>query len=147
MNIIAHRGVRGLELENSLASLEAALQYDVDAIEFDVHLTGDGQLVVMHDTTTRRTAGGNVRIRDVSLADLRKIQLKNGQQIPTLSEALSLMDGRHVYIDIKAEGCADPLVDMLKKYRKYQPALYRTFPENSLVSGSCSLTRKRSSIS
>src|SRR5690242_16888628 len=116
MKIIAHRGARGLELENSLASLQAALTFDVDAIEFDVHLTKDGQLVVMHDATTRRTANENIRISDVTLDELRRLRLKNDQQIPTLAEALQLMDNRHVFIDIKGKGCADPIVELLKNY-------------------------------
>lgn len=127
--IIAHRGARGLELENSLASLQAALAFDVDAIEFDVHLTKDGQLVVMHDATTRRTATDNVRISDVTLDELRKLRLKNNQQIPTLDEALGLMENRHVFIDIKGKGCADPLVELIKNhplvtasYESYRPS-------------------------
>lgn len=116
MKIIAHRGARGLELENSLASLQTALDFDVDAIEFDIHRTKDNELVVMHDTTTRRTARQNVRIRDVTLAELQQIQLKNDQQIPTLSEALQQTKGKEVFIDIKGADCAEPLVKLLGNF-------------------------------
>jgi glycerophosphoryl diester phosphodiesterase len=116
MKIIGHRGTRGTELENSLASIRAALQLDLDAIEFDIHHTSDGVLMVIHDSTTARVADQVVRISDVTYAELSKIQLRNGQHIPTLKEVLKLAGSHPLYIDIKDTGSAEPLVRLLKDY-------------------------------
>ena len=116
MKIIGHRGARGTELENSLASIQAALALDLDAIEFDIHRTRDDQLVVMHDATTKRTAGEDVRIADVTLDELRHVRLQNEQAIPTLEEVLQLAGDHALYIDIKDEGTVPLLLQLLKQY-------------------------------
>jgi len=116
MKIIGHRGARGVELENSLASIEAALKLDVDAIEFDIHRTSDDVFVVIHDATTGRVAEQNVRVSDVTFTELRAIRLKNGQQIPTLEEVLQVAGNRSLYIDIKVPDSAEPLLQLVDKY-------------------------------
>jgi glycerophosphoryl diester phosphodiesterase len=118
MKIIGHRGTRGTELENSLASIRAALQLDLDAVEFDIHRTSDGVLMVIHDPTTARVADEKVRICDVTYAKLSKIQLRDGQHIPTLREVLDMAGSHPLYIDIKDSGCAEPLVQLLAEYPK-----------------------------
>lgn len=55
---IGHRGAAGYEPENTLASFKKALQLRVDGIEFDVHLSQDGKIVVMHDNKVDRTTNG-----------------------------------------------------------------------------------------
>ncbi len=116
MKIIGHRGARGIELENSVASIRSAMELNIDAIEFDIHRTRDNVLVVIHDPTTKRVADQNKRIRDITYKELQSIRLNNGQQIPTLAEALAIADSRAVYIDIKDAGTAEPLVSLLQSY-------------------------------
>lgn len=116
MKIIGHRGARGTELENSLAAIQKALEFNIDAVEFDIHRTKDDVLVVMHDATTRRTGESAVRIADVSFAELQQIRLQNGQVIPTLDDVLSLIGDREVYIDVKDTGTAPLLLESLRKY-------------------------------
>jgi glycerophosphoryl diester phosphodiesterase len=116
MKIIGHRGARGVELENSIASIEAAFKLDVDAIEFDIHRTSDDVFVVIHDATTGRVAEQDVRVRDVTYAELRAIRLKNGQQIPTLEEVLRIAGNRSLYIDIKDPDSAGPLLQLVDKH-------------------------------
>lgn len=118
MKIIAHRGAGGAELENSLSSISAAFKLDVDAVEFDIHHTKDDVLVVMHDVTTGRTASEDVRIKDVTFKRLRAIQLHNGQQVPTLEEVLGQAGRQTIYIDIKDDGCAVPLLRLLRQFPK-----------------------------
>jgi glycerophosphoryl diester phosphodiesterase len=116
--IIGHRGARGIELENSIASIRAALALDVDAVEFDVHRTSDGEIVVLHDDTTRRVADKNVRVNETTFKELQTLQLKNGQQIPTFEDVLKLAGSKPIYIDIKDSGCAEKLLRVLRKYPK-----------------------------
>lgn len=116
MKIIGHRGSRGTELENSLASFRAAVKLKIDGFEFDIHRTLDGQLVVMHDDTTGRTANKKLRINDATFAQLQKIQLKNGQPIPTPAEIFDIAGDFPIYLDIKDSGCADKIVELLRAY-------------------------------
>lgn len=128
MKIIAHRGDRGVALENSLASIQAGLALDIDAVELDVHLTSDGELVVMHDATTARVATTDVRIADITLAELQKLQLKNGQQISTLQEVLTIAAGKAIYIDIKDQGTAAALVAITRRYPAVEVAFVSRLP-------------------
>jgi glycerophosphoryl diester phosphodiesterase len=115
--IIGHRGAAGLALENSHDSLLAALGHDIDAIEFDIHHTSDGKLVVLHDSHTGRIAEKKVLVGHKTLAELQTIRLKNGQHIPTLEEIFKLVgDNKPMVIDIKDNGCADELLRLLEKY-------------------------------
>jgi glycerophosphoryl diester phosphodiesterase len=119
--IIGHRGAAGLALENSHDSLIAALDHEMDGIEFDVRKTKDGQLVVMHDKHTGRIAQQKVSVNLRTLAELQAIKLKNGQHIPTLEEVCTLIgDKMMMVIDIKDGGSSDELLRVLKKFPKAQ---------------------------
>jgi glycerophosphoryl diester phosphodiesterase len=115
--IIGHRGAAGLALENSQDSLLAALDHDIDGIEFDVRRTKDGQLAVMHDSHTGRIARKKVLVSHKTLEELQAITLKNGQHIPSLDEVMSLVAGKtQAVIDIKDNGSADGILKVLEKY-------------------------------
>jgi glycerophosphoryl diester phosphodiesterase len=115
--IIGHRGAAGLALENSEDSLIAALGHDIDAIEFDIHRTKDDELVVLHDSHTGRIADKKVLVNYKTLEELQAIKLKNGQHIPSLEEIFKLIgDQKPMVIDIKDNGCAEPLLKLLERY-------------------------------
>lgn len=116
--IIAHRGASGTALENSFAAIRKALAADVDAIEFDIHLTRDRQVVVIHDSHTARVADTTVHIRDLTLKELQKLSLKNGQTIPTLDEVLDIVGEKPIFIDIKDDGSAAPLLAVLSRHSR-----------------------------
>jgi len=112
--IIGHRGAAGLALENSHESMLAALDYAIDAIEFDVRRTRDGHLVVLHDPHTGRIADEKVLVRTKTLRELQALRLKNGQQISTLEEVLSVIGGQKpVVIDIKDAGSSQAVLAAL----------------------------------
>jgi glycerophosphoryl diester phosphodiesterase len=114
--IIGHRGAAGLALENSHDSLIAALNHNIDAIEFDVRLTKDKKLVVMHDKHTGRIAKRKVFVNHKTLAELETIKLKNGQHIPTFEEVIELIGNKKpVVIDIKDNGSAAEILRVLKE--------------------------------
>lgn len=117
MKIIAHRGASGLALENTLESIKAALDLKIDAVEFDIRHTKDNQLVVIHDDHTGRIADTRINVHEATLAELQKIRLHNGQQIPTLEKVLKLTSGKkHIVIDIKDTNVSKELTRLLKKY-------------------------------
>jgi len=94
--VAAHRGGAGLWPENSLLGFRQALALGVDALEFDLHLTADGEVVVMHDPTLERTTTAAGRVRDLKLTDLAAARLKardgtvTDEPIPTFARVLEL---------------------------------------------------------
>lgn len=85
---IGHRGVMGVEPENTLRSFIRAEQSGMDAIELDLHLSKDGALVVMHDADVDRTTDGNGPIADKTLAELRELDAGGGERVPVFDEVL-----------------------------------------------------------
>ncbi|WP_142215800.1 glycerophosphodiester phosphodiesterase family protein [Streptomyces sp. SLBN-118] len=85
---IGHRGVMGVEPENTLRSFVRAEQSGMDAIELDLHLSKDGALVVMHDADVDRTTDGNGPIADKTLAELRELDAGEGERVPVFEEVL-----------------------------------------------------------
>jgi glycerophosphoryl diester phosphodiesterase len=80
--IIGHRGAAGYEPENTLLSFRRAINIGVDWIEFDLHRSADGYLVVIQDDTVDRTTDGQGKVSDMTLEALKKQDAGNGQQIP-----------------------------------------------------------------
>ncbi len=93
---VAHRGLHGLKPrtpENSLAAFGEAIKRGY-AIEIDIHITSDGEVVVFHDGDLRRMCGVEGKIGDMTLKELKKLRLKDSdEQIPTLKECLELVSG------------------------------------------------------
>ncbi|MBQ1331462.1 MAG: metallophosphoesterase, partial [Lachnospiraceae bacterium] len=99
MNYWAHRGFSRLYPENTLTAFRAACEYDIAGIEFDVQLSSDGELVVIHDETVDRTTDGTGEVRAKTLEELRTLKIIAGfgtenagrfEQIPTMTEVLEV---------------------------------------------------------
>jgi glycerophosphoryl diester phosphodiesterase len=95
--VAAHRGGAALWPENSLLAFRSALALGVDALELDLHLTADGEVVVLHDPTLERTSTGRGAVRDARLTDLASVRLKTSEgaataeRVPTLAQVLDLV--------------------------------------------------------
>jgi glycerophosphoryl diester phosphodiesterase len=91
--IAAHRGGALLWPENSLTAFRGALGLGVDLVELDVHLTKDGEVVVIHDPTLERTTTGRGAVRDHAWAELGAVTVKGttGERPPKLEEVLDLI--------------------------------------------------------
>jgi glycerophosphoryl diester phosphodiesterase len=99
MKIFGHRGARGLAPENTIASFKRALEYNVDAIELDVHLTKDGQLVCVHDPVIPAGAE-SYHVPEYTYAELRSVK----PDLPTLAQAVRSIHRRvPVIIEIKKD--------------------------------------------
>src|SRR5215212_1353200 len=101
--IIAHRGNSAMRPENTLLAFREALTVGADLVEMDVQLTKDGQVVVLHDVTVNRTTDGEGSVRDMTLAEVKKLEASfpakfdsqyKGERIPTLRESLSCSAGK-----------------------------------------------------
>ena len=94
---IAHRGLHSIVKdtpENSLKSFLLAADYGY-AIEIDIHLTRDGEVVVFHDDDLKRMCGVDRKIGDMTLKEIKKCRLmRSGHAIPTLSECLAAVNGK-----------------------------------------------------
>jgi glycerophosphoryl diester phosphodiesterase len=118
--IIAHRGASHDAPENTIAAIMLAWEQQADAVEFDVYLSKDGQIVLMHDATTKRTAGVDRKVVDQTLAELRKLDVGGwkdrrfaGERIATLAEALDrIPSGKRALIEVK---CGPEIVPELKR--------------------------------
>ncbi len=114
--ITGHRGARNLWPENSLTGFRNAITLGVDAIEFDVHLTRSGELVVIHDAMLERTAEGSGPVQDLSV-EARKATLLKGtaEAIPTLGEVLEVLaanKGIDLHVEIKIDETGTPYADI-----------------------------------
>lgn len=105
--IFAHRGASGYAPENTLEAFRLAMEQGADGIELDVHLTKDGEVVVIHDETLNRTSNGQGKVRDYTLEELKKFSFHNhmekykGVQIPTLKEVLDLVENSSMKVNIE----------------------------------------------
>lgn len=109
--LIAHRGLSGLERENTCASFIAAGNRSYYGIETDVHLTKDNIFVISHDANTKRVSPFNEEIKNLNYSDLIKIDYydintnltKPYIKIPTLKEYLELCEKyeKHSVVEIK----------------------------------------------
>ena len=89
---IGHRGAKGHVVENTLASIQKALDFGVHGIEIDVHLCKSGELVVFHDFTLDRITNGSGEISAFTLSELKQFKIEDKFEIPTLEEVLNIIN-------------------------------------------------------
>jgi len=112
--IAAHRGGAALWPENSLAAFRGAAALGVAAVEFDIHLTADGEIVVIHDPTLDRTTDGRGAIAELTWADIAKARLRGApdksERVPRLAAVLAVLApaGVVAWIEIKARTDGKP---------------------------------------
>lgn len=132
---VAHRGASAYAPENTVAAFDEAVRLGARAIEFDLHLTADGDPVVIHDATLERTTAGSGRVRDQTLVDLLRLDAGGwmhrrfqGTRIPTLDEAL-LAIGPHALpvIELKVLVPGELLLSHLKKYDLVRDCVVMSF--------------------
>ena len=88
VQIIGHRGARGIEPENTMRSFRKALELKVDLIECDVHMTKDDHIVLIHDHTVDRTTNATGPVNGFTFEEIRRLDAGKGEIIPTLQELL-----------------------------------------------------------
>ncbi|WP_350286338.1 glycerophosphodiester phosphodiesterase family protein [uncultured Croceitalea sp.] len=106
--VIGHRGAAGYETENTLASIQKAMDLDVDMIEIDVFNISSGETVVFHDERLERLSNAGGRIEEYNIFDLRQVILDGNHQIPQLQQVLRLIDNKvKLNIELKGPNTAD----------------------------------------
>ena len=134
--LVAHRGGRYEVEENTLPAFASALEAGITGYELDVHITADGEYVIMHDSNVSRMCGSDGVIEKMTLAELRALKTLKGNLIPTLGEVLALFNRYEgIYVEFEMKTTSKDLYpeNLLHKYAEdVVAAVYAAKPANSL---------------
>jgi len=139
--VSGHRGLKVSFPENTLLAFRQALEACVDMLEFDLRLTKDRKLVVIHDETVDRTTNGTGRVGDLTLEELRTLDAGGwfgkpfeGLKIPTFEELCELLAGYPevlLNVEIKPSGdaleAADRAVETLRAFGDLERCVFTSF--------------------
>jgi glycerophosphoryl diester phosphodiesterase len=138
--IFAHRGASHSSPENTLAAFEKAIKFNADAVEFDVKLTKDQQVVIIHDNSLDRTTNGSGRVNNHTLSELKNLDAGShfgseysGERIPTLDEVFSQL-GNRIYLNVELTNYATPrdplpqkVSEIVKNHKLQENILFSSF--------------------
>jgi glycerophosphoryl diester phosphodiesterase len=114
---IGHRGAMGHETENTLASIQKALDLNVDMIEIDVFKISSGEIVVFHDEEIDRLTNGRGAIESLNLNAIKNLSVKGNHKIPLLIEVLDVVDHKvPVNIELKGPGTSEGVLEIINSY-------------------------------
>jgi glycerophosphoryl diester phosphodiesterase len=132
--IIGHRGANAIAPENTLKAFQKAIELKADYVEFDVHQSKDGEIVIIHDSDTLRTTRHKGSIPKMTLAEIKKLDAGEGEQIPTLDELIQIAKGKiGLQLEIKAPGMAQKIVDKLRSANLIESTIVSSFNHNELL--------------
>lgn len=139
---IAHRGSRVLWPENTDTSFQGAYDMGYRHFETDLHLTADGILVCFHDPTVDRTTEATGRVEDFSLAELQSLDAgyrhgtsdgfsfrDSGARVPTLEWLLTTFPDVSVVVDLKCDGLAGPLAELVDGIDAHERLIVGSFSD------------------
>ena len=144
--IFAHRGASAHAPENTLPAFELALQRGADALELDVKLCADGEVVVLHDQTVDRTTDGTGDIRQLSLAEIKQLDAGShfdiafrGETIPTLAEVFETV-GKRTFFNIELtnytsmlDALPENVTHLVKKHALQRRVMFSSFNPIALI--------------
>lgn len=130
---IGHRGARAYEPENTIRSFMRALELGVNAVELDVRKTKDDGLVVIHDDKVDRTTNGKGLVSELTLKEIKSLITDKGERIPTLEEALELLDKKvRILIELKEAGVEDQVMKIVRDKSLEDNVIIISFHEEAL---------------
>lgn len=149
MIIVGHRGAMGTAPENTMASFRRGLALGADFLECDVHLTQEGEVVVIHDETLERTTNGKGRVSDHALSRIRRLDAGlwfskrfKGEKVPRLDKLLSWVSSRKtafgkplglvVELKGKSEGLAEKVSRLIQRNGMEERVLVISFQHETL---------------
>jgi glycerophosphoryl diester phosphodiesterase len=115
-NFIGHRGAKGEKSENTLCAIKYALDLGLQGVEIDVHSTLDNQLIVIHDAHLDRTTHSTGPVAQKTLKQIKQIQTKEFEKIPTLEEVVDLVKsyGKCLMIELKAAHLEKKVYELIR---------------------------------
>lgn len=144
---IGHRGAKAYVAENTIESIQKALDLGVDGIEIDVHVCASGELVVFHDFTLDRMTNGTGEVAKKILSELKELQVDGHYKIPTLEEVLDVINKTCLLnIELKGRDTAAKTVEVIERYInqkgwKYGDFIVSSFQHHELED-ICKLNKK-----
>lgn len=125
MQIIGHRGARGEAPENTLGGFQYLRDLGIRAVEFDVRLSKQQELVIIHDENFLRTTGIDLSLAQASIADIQDLNFahpisdwQHTESLPRLHQVMQIChDFDHIEVEVKAvdtQNQADELVEFLE---------------------------------
>lgn len=140
--IIAHRGASAYATENSLLALEMTAEFEATWVEYDVQLTADNRLVVVHDENLKRLTGHNVWVKELTLAEIQALPLQHSMQqektqyIPSLEQWLDLAAQLGIKHNLELK-CEEAEVSALVNAVVSCVRAYQLNPEHIVFSSFC----------
>lgn len=142
--VIAHQGGDGLRPGNTMIAFEHAVELGVDMLEMDMHMTADGVMVILHDTTVDRTTDGSGAVKDMTLAQIKALDAAyhwpttdeenhpyrgQGITIPTLEEIFIAFPDMPMNVEIKQveQPVGQPLCQLIRQYGMEDKVLVASF--------------------
>jgi glycerophosphoryl diester phosphodiesterase len=115
LRTVGHRGASALAPENTLRAFELAIENSLDIVELDVHLSRDGQLVVIHDPDLARVGGRHLLVAELTAQELAGIDVGDGFGVPRLTDVFQLARGRlGLYVELKARRTGAALGELVQ---------------------------------
>ena len=139
VKMIAHRGLSGIEMENTSAAFKAACERSYYGIETDVHVTKDGKYIIFHDDGTDRLCEQNLIIEKTDFEILRSLKFKDGiSEMPTLSEYLQVVSRykKVAVIELKKpmrENNIEEIIEICKREYTLDKIIFISFDIENLV--------------
>ncbi len=147
--VIAHQGGDGVWPGETMLAYQNAVDLGVDVLEMDIHITKDGELILMHDETVDRTTDGTGEIESMTLTDLKKLDAAydwspdegktfpyrgQGIQVATLEEIFQAFPEMRMTIEIKKTNSpmAKPFCDLIREYNMQDKVLVASFHDERL---------------
>ncbi|THA23515.1 glycerophosphodiester phosphodiesterase [Streptomyces sp. RKND-216] len=131
MLTVGHRGLMGVEPENTLRSFRRADREGVDVIELDLHLSSDGALVVMHDAEVDRTTDGTGPVSGFTLTELRELDAGRGERVPVFEEVVAAVKAP-LQAEIKDAAAARVLAEAIEKHDLHERVTVISFHDEAL---------------
>ncbi|MFF2481724.1 glycerophosphodiester phosphodiesterase [Paenibacillus sp. NPDC058071] len=148
--ILGHRGASGYAPENTMEAFRLAIQQHADGFEIDIHITKDGEIVVIHDDTIDRTSNGTGVVTELTLAELKQFNYNVGfeeqfptAEIPTLSQVLELVKAHDLYLNIeikdimtntgKYDGLNIAAANLVKEFGLVDQVIFSSFNHHSMA--------------
>ncbi|MFD6209789.1 glycerophosphodiester phosphodiesterase [Peribacillus sp. NPDC060253] len=146
IKIFAHRGSKGTHPENTMAAFQKAAEIGAEGIEFDVHLSSDGELVIIHDETLDRTTSLTGYVKDHSAQMLKTADAGGkfskkflGEPIPFLTDVFDWARGNALLMNIEIktdklayEGIEQKIIDAIRQYRMESRVVLSSFNHESI---------------
>ena len=149
--LAAHRGEKKYHPENTMPAFVAALEAGVDMIETDIHMTADGELIIMHDRSALRTAGVDRFVTDMTLSEIKELDAGiwmaeefAGTPVPTVREFMQWIAPTQLLInwELKDYPCevgaelafesADKLIELIYEYGLEDRSMVNSFSNQVL---------------